>query len=61
MDKSGESGDSNTSRELLRQMTAGSQDAVEREIRFTNDDVPEYLENVRQFHEESRKTSIPVD
>jgi len=46
---------------LLRAMTANSNDdVVERVICFANNDVPEYLENLRKFNEESRKVEITV-
>ena len=47
--------------ELLRRMVANSPGAVTKTIRFANDDVPKYLENLRRFREESRKVEIFVE
>lgn len=47
--------------ELLRRMSAGaSEQIVNKTISFANDDVPEYLDNLRRFEEESRKVQIVV-
>ncbi len=59
MNESDKSGIDN-SQELLRHMMADSQDAVDMVIHFVNDDVPKYLDNLRRFHEESRKVEIFV-
>lgn len=58
MAESEELGD-NSSQDLLRRMSA-EVDGVDKVIRFANDDVPAYLENLRRFHEESRKVQILV-
>ena len=49
-----------SSQELLRQMSAGADNIVDEVIRFANNDVPDYLENLRRFEEESRKVRILV-
>ena len=46
---------------LLRRMSAPpTSGVVEKVVRFTNDDVPSYLEGLRRFREESQKTDIYV-
>ena len=42
---------------LLRRMTAGSGPAVEATVPFQNNDVPEYLRELRRFEDWSRKSS----
>lgn len=50
------------SRVLLQQMLAAScGGVVDVVIEFANDDVPDYLENLRRFREESRKVKIPIE
>jgi hypothetical protein len=47
------------SQNLLRLMSAGApHEVVEKVIRFTNNDVPAYLENLKRFEIESRKANI---
>ncbi len=47
---------------LLQQMLAASRGGVVKVvIEFANDDVPDYLENLRRFREESRKVKIPIE
>jgi hypothetical protein len=46
---------------LLRRMSAGASDCVEKVIRFQNDDAPKYLENLNKFEQESRRISISID
>lgn len=50
----------NESKELLRRMSAPSADVVEKVVPFANNDVPSYLEGLRNFEEKSRKTQIMV-
>ena len=45
---------------LLRRMSAGTNDFVEKVIPFQNNDVPNYLQNLAHFEEESRKTRIVI-
>ena len=48
-------------KELLRRMSAPSTGGVvEKVVHFTNNDVPSYLEGLRQFEKESRETQIIV-
>lgn len=48
--------------DLLRRMSAGtSEEIVSKVIAFANDDVPEYLENLRRFEEHSRRVEIVVN
>lgn len=49
-----------TARAVARQICAQSSGVVQRVISFTNDDVPQYLRNLRRFEKESRKARIVV-
>ena len=49
-----------TSQSLAKSMCAQSSEVQKREIRFTNNDVPQYLENLRRFEEESKKAEYVV-
>lgn len=47
--------------EFVRQMSVGaSHEVIERRIPFANNDVPAYLEKLRQFEKESREVEIEV-
>ena len=48
------------SRELAEKMCARSEQVIYRKISFANKDVPEYLDKLQRFEEESRKTDIVV-
>lgn len=50
----------NSTQELVRRMSAGTSDVVDRTIPFVDDDVPKYLAALREFREESRKVEIIV-
>ena len=45
---------------LLHHMSAGSNHFIEKVIPFQNNDVPNYLQNLTHFEEESRKTRIVI-
>jgi len=54
--------DTETNRDsLLRRMSAGAGDVVEKVIHFRNDDVPKYLKDLAKFEQESRKVSVSID
>lgn len=49
--------------ELVRRMCsqcADSEGIVRKVVRFANNDVPEYLQNLRRFEQESRKVQVLV-
>lgn len=45
---------------LGEQVSARSGNAVRKVVKFSNEDVPNYLENLRRFRDESRKVTIVV-
>ena len=50
-----------TSQQLAQKISARSgKEVVRKVICFANNDVPEYLENLRRFEEESKKVRILV-
>ena len=44
---------------VVRKLCAQAK-AIQKVVPFTNDDVPQYLENLRRFEEESKKVKILV-
>ena len=51
---------SSDNKDLLRRMSANSDGIVERAVRFTNNDAPDYIRNLRRFEQESRKVNITI-
>ncbi len=45
---------------MTRLSLEDGQEVFEVEIEFTNDDVPNYLKNLKQFEKDSRKANIYV-
>jgi hypothetical protein len=41
-------------------MCANARGVIQKSIRFTNNDVPQYLKNLRQFEKESQEVKIVV-
>jgi hypothetical protein len=46
--------------DLLRRMSAKSDDVVDKVVKFANNDVPDYLRNLRQFEKQSLGVTIIV-
>ena len=51
---------SSSSKELLRRMSAKSDNVVDKVVKFANNDVPDFLQNLRRFEEHSRKVRIII-
>jgi hypothetical protein len=48
-------------RDLLERISAAAPQKIQnRDLHFRNNDVPEYLSNLRKFHEESGKTEVTI-
>ncbi len=49
-----------SSQDLVRRMCTKASGVMQKSIRFTNNDVPQYLKNLRQFEKESQEVKIVV-
>lgn len=47
-------------RQLLRRMSAKSDNVIDRVVKFANDDVPDYLENLQRFQRKSSRIHIVI-